>query len=76
MSTNKQILSKGIKYMAWALPLYFIGPSIIYNSFKNKHTWIHYIVLGVGMMVCFFAIFLTFKGLKTILNSMFDGDKQ
>ncbi|WP_310557331.1 DUF6095 family protein [Flavobacterium sp.] len=76
MATNKEILSKGIKYMAWAVPCYFIGPSVIYNALKNKHTWIHYIVLGVGIAVCFLAIYLTFKGLKTILNSMFDGDKQ
>jgi hypothetical protein len=34
MGTNKELLSKGIKY--GALPLLFIGPSIIYNAFINK----------------------------------------
>jgi hypothetical protein len=72
MSTNKLLLSKGIKFIAWALPLYFIGPSVIYNAFINKHTAWHYLVLGIGIIACFFAIFLTFKGLKTILNSLFD----
>ena len=76
MATNIKILSKGLKYMAWALPLYFIGPSVIYNAFKNQQTAWHYVVLAVGMTICFFAIFLTFKGLKTIINSMFDGNKQ
>ena len=33
MATNKEMLSKGIKYLAWALPLLFIGPSLIYNAF-------------------------------------------
>lgn len=75
MSTDKDILSKGIKYIAWALPFYFIGPSVIYNAFMNKQTNWHYLVLGIGMIICFFAIFMTFKGLKTILNSMFHGNK-
>ncbi len=57
--------------MGWALPLFFIGPSIIYNSFMNKHTVWHYLILGIGIIACFFAIYFTFKGLKTILNSMF-----
>lgn len=75
MSTNKEILYKGIKYIAWALPLYFIGPSIIYNAFVNKGNPWHYLVLGIGMIACFFAIFLTFRGLKTIMQSLFDGNK-
>ena len=74
MKTNTKVLSKGIKYMAWALPMYFIGPTVIYNAFKNQHTAWHYLVLGIGITACFFAIFFTFKGLKTILNSMFDGE--
>lgn len=72
MATNIKILSKGIKYMAWALPLFFIGPSVIYNAFKNQHTAWHYLVLAIGVIICGFAIFLTFKGLKTIMNSLFN----
>jgi uncharacterized membrane protein len=75
MPTNKEILFKGIKFILWALPCYFIGPSIIYNAFINKGNSWHYLVLIIGIIVCFFAIYFTFKGLKTILNSMFDGNK-
>jgi hypothetical protein len=75
VSTNKHILTKGLKFMAWALPCYFIGPSIIYNAFQNKQSNWHYLVLAFGIVISFFAIYLTFKGLKTILNSMFDGNK-
>jgi len=68
---NKEILNKGIKYMAWALPMFFIGPSVIYNAFQNqKNVW-HYLVLVVGIAVCFFAVYLAFKGLNTIMKSMF-----
>jgi Family of unknown function (DUF6095) len=72
MSTNKQILSKGVKYLAWALPMLFIGPSIIYNAFMNKQTRWHYLVLGIGVFVCSSAVYLMFKGFKTIIKSMFD----
>jgi Family of unknown function (DUF6095) len=72
MSTNKQILSKGVKYLAWALPMLFIGPSIIYNAFMNKHTTWHYLILGIGVLVCSSAVYLMFKGFKTIIKSMFD----
>ncbi|TGD59414.1 DUF6095 family protein [Flavobacterium humi] len=75
MHTDKTILTKGIKYIAWALPLYFIGPSVVYNAFINKQNTWHYLVLGIGIIISFFAIFLTFKGLKTILNSMFHGNR-
>ncbi|AIG29618.1 membrane protein [Flavobacterium psychrophilum] len=75
MSTNKEILFKGIKYIALALPLYFIGPSIIYNAFVNKGNIWHYLVLAIGIIASFFAVFLTFRGLKTIMQSLFDGNK-
>lgn len=71
MGTNREILNRGIKYMAWALPMFFIGPSIIYNAFQNKQTSWHYLVLFLGIVVCFFAIYFVFKGLNTILKSMF-----
>ncbi|MBC7607289.1 MAG: hypothetical protein H7199_10115 [Burkholderiales bacterium] len=72
MGTNREVLNKGIKYMAWALPLAFVGPTVIYNAFVNKQNGWHYLVLAVGIAVCFFAVFFMFKGLNTIVKSMFD----
>lgn len=72
MSTNRKVLSKGIQYLAWALPLLFIGPSVIYNAFMNKQNVWHYLVLMVGILTCIAAVYLMFKGLKTIISSMFD----
>jgi hypothetical protein len=71
MGTDKNILNKGIMYMAWALPLMFIGPSIIYNAFINKQNVWHYLVLAIGILACFGAVFFLFKGLNTIMKSMF-----
>ena len=72
MSTNKELLSKGVKYLAWALPLLFIGPSLIYNAFINKENVWHYLVLGIGIMICFGAVFLMVLGLKTMMRSLFN----
>jgi len=71
MATNKEILNQGIKYLAWALPLLFIGPSVIYNAFANKDNIWHYLVLAIGITVCFFAMYFMFKGLNTIMKSLF-----
>ncbi|TDD94107.1 DUF6095 family protein [Flavobacterium cellulosilyticum] len=72
MATNKEILSKGIKYLAWALPLLFIGPSIIYNAFINKQNGWHYLVLAIGIGICAFAIYFMVLGLKTMMRSLFN----
>jgi hypothetical protein len=72
MGTNREVLNKGIKYMAWALPMAFMGPTIIYNAFINKQNVWHYLVLGVGIILCFLAVFFMFKGINTIVKSMFD----
>ena len=72
MATSKELLSKAIKYLAGALPLLFIGPSLIYNAFMNKENGWHYLVLAIGIITCISAVFLMFVGLKTIMRSLFN----
>ncbi len=72
MATNKEILTKGIKYLVWALPILFIGPSLIYNAFMNKQNIWHYLVLGIGIAACIGAVYLMFLGLKTMIQSLFN----
>jgi hypothetical protein len=72
MATNQQLLSKGIKYLAWSLPLLFIGPSLIYNAFINKQNSWHYLVLAIGIITCLGAVYLMFLGLKTLMKSLFN----
>lgn len=71
MKTNRDVLAQGIKYMAWALPLLFIGPTVIYNAFINKQTNWHYLVLAIGIGISIGAVYLAFKGLQTIMKSLF-----
>jgi hypothetical protein len=75
MSTNKEVLYKGIKLLGYALPLLFIGPSVIHMSFKNQSHWLYIPVLGLGIILCILSIFLIFKGIKTIMRSLFDGNQ-
>ena len=72
MSTNRDVLLKGVKYLSGSLPLFFIGPSIIYNSQMNLGNKWHYLVLIIGIIFCLGAMFLMFLGIKTIMKSMFD----
>lgn len=72
MPTDKDLLNQGIKFLAYALPLFFIGPSVIYNAFQNQQSNWHYAVLAVGIAMCFGAIYLSFKGINTVVRSMFD----
>ncbi|MDI5949364.1 DUF6095 family protein [Flavobacterium yafengii] len=72
MATNKELLSKGIKYLAGALPLLFLGPAVIYNAFMNKQNVWHYLVLAIGIIACIAAMFLMYLGLKIIMKSLFN----
>jgi hypothetical protein len=71
MKTNREVLAQGIKYMAWALPLLFVGPTVIYNAFINKQNNWHYLVLTIGIVCSIGAVYLAFKGLQTIMKSLF-----
>ena len=75
MPFNKELLDKGIKYMLYALPLMFIGPSVIYNAFINKQNVWHYLVLAFGIVFCFLAVYFMFKGIKTLTDALFENDK-
>ncbi|RWX00487.1 DUF6095 family protein [Flavobacterium cerinum] len=75
MATDKKILAKGIRYLSGALPLFFIGPVVIHSSFKNEKHFLFIPVLGIGIVLCILAMLLMFKGLKTIMNSLFDKEK-
>jgi hypothetical protein len=69
---NKELLAKGIKYLTGALPLMFIGPTVIYNAFMNQHTDWHYLVLAIGIIACLASMYLMFVGLQLIMKSIFN----
>lgn len=70
MATDKKLLAKGIQYLTGSLPVTFIGIYLISFSFVNKI----YTITGLGIVVTGFAMYLMFKGIKTIMRSLFDGN--
>ncbi|KAF2081622.1 DUF6095 family protein [Flavobacterium sharifuzzamanii] len=72
MATNKELLKKGVKYLSGALPLMFLGPTLIYNAFQNQDNNWHYLVLGIGIVACLSSMLLIFLGLKIIMKGIFN----
>jgi len=75
MGTNRKLLAKGIKYLSGCLPLMAIGPIVINSSFKNEGSPYYPYVLSIGILLSGIAIYLGFKGINTIMKSLFDGNK-
>ena len=72
MPTNKDVLLKGVKYLAASLPMFFLGPIVIYNANQNKTSDFYFLVLIFGIIFCLLAMFFMFKGIKIVMKSMFD----
>ena len=70
--TNKVILTKGIRIMLGCLLLMFLGPTLLHITFSNKEKPLFIPLLIVSLALCFGAVFLLFKGINTIINSMFE----
>lgn len=73
--TDKDILGKGIKKMGIALVFMFLGPTLIYIAFSNQEKPLYIPILISGILGCIAAIYFAFKGLNTILDSMFKSTK-
>jgi hypothetical protein len=71
METKKEVLVKRIKTMGISLVLMFLGPSLIYVALSNTEKPLYIPILIVAFILCFLAIYFAFKGLKTIMDSMF-----
>jgi hypothetical protein len=69
--TNKELLGKGIQRMAIALIFMFISPVIIHSAFKNQHHPLYIPILILGVIGAGFAIFMAFRGIRTIMDSIF-----
>jgi len=69
--TDKGLLIKGLKKMGLSLIFMFLGPSLLHIAFSNKEKPLYIPLLILGIIICGVAIFFAFKGIQTIMNSMF-----
>lgn len=70
--TDREKMNKGLKYLAIALPLAFLGPSVIYSAFGNRDKALYIPVLIVGLLIAIAAGYCIFKGIKTIMRAIFN----
>jgi len=84
--TDSNLLKKGIKYLAFSLPLLFLCPytlTLSFNgihyfqrqetlSFINKETVFLYILIFVGLIFGFFAFYFLYRGFRFLLAALFD----
>jgi len=69
--TDKVLLYKGIKTMIFAVLTLFMGPIILSMALSQPENKLYIPLLVVGLLICAFAVFLIFKGIRLIMNSMF-----
>ena len=71
LRTNKELLIKGAKYLAYTVALMFTAPVILFQAFKNQdHPW--YIpVLVLGGIFALAAIAMGFYSIKTLVDALF-----
>ncbi|WP_100612406.1 DUF6095 family protein [Confluentibacter lentus] len=69
--TDKKILAKGVKTLIFAVLSLFMGPILLSVALSNKEKPLYLPILILGCLISAFAIFLIFKGIKIIMNSMF-----
>ncbi|AEG99883.1 DUF6095 family protein [Lacinutrix sp. 5H-3-7-4] len=74
-STDKNILVKGLKKMGISIAFMFLGPTVLYIAFSNQEKILYIPLIVIGVLFCISAIYFAFKGLNTILDSMFKSKK-
>ncbi|MDA0758475.1 MAG: DUF6095 family protein [Bacteroidetes bacterium] len=68
---KKNHLAEGLKKIFISIFLMFLGPTILFQSFKNEdHPWF-LPVLSVSIVVCVLSLFYGVKGLQSIMNAIF-----
>jgi hypothetical protein len=69
--TDKYILFRGIKLLIFALLSLFMGPTLMTMALSDKENSLYIPLLIVACLICAMAVFLIFKGIRTIMSSMF-----
>ncbi len=76
MRTDKDILVKGLKRLAYTVLLMFLAPIVIWQAFKNEEHPFYWPVLIVGIIMAIAAVGMGFKGIATIMESLFGKKKK
>ncbi len=69
---NKKNLFSGLRAMAYAVVLAFIGPTVLTSAFKNQEHPMYIPVLGVAILMCIASIALGFWAIRMIVKGLFN----
>jgi hypothetical protein len=61
----------GLKTMGMTLFLLFLGPFILHAGFSNPEKPLYIPLVIAGVLICGAAIYFGFKGIRTIMDSLF-----
>jgi len=75
MKTNKELLIKGVKYLAYTLVLMFTAPIVLFQAFKNTEHSFYIPVLIVGSILAIAAIVMGFYSIKVLMEGIFTQKK-
>ncbi len=63
---------KGIKTLAGALPLSFVGPVVLFSAFKNQENFWFVPILIFALLAMALAIYFMFRGIGLVMKALFD----
>ena len=69
--TNKAVLIKGLKTMGLTLLMLFLGPFLLHAGLSNPDKLLYLPLVIIGLLLCGAAIYLGFRGIKIIMDSIF-----
>ncbi len=71
MGTDKNVIIKGVKLLAYTVGLMFMAPVVLYQAFKNTDHSFYIPVLLIGILLAIGAIALGFYGIRVIMRGFF-----
>jgi len=75
LNTNKELLLKGLKFLAYTVALMFSAPLVLFQAFKNQEHPFYIVVLILGIVLAIAAIAMGFYSIKTVIDSLFGKKK-
>jgi DMSO reductase anchor subunit len=75
LHTNKELLLKGLKFLAYTVALMFSAPVVLFQAFKNQEHPFYIVVLILGIILAIAAIVMGFYSIKTVIDALFGKKK-
>lgn len=69
--TNRPLLVQGLKTMGLTLVLLFLGPFLLHAGWSNPNKLLYIPLVVTGIVLCGLAIYMGFKGIRIIMDSIF-----